>query len=165
MGLFELMDVTYLKKLMVIILLIVYILYYFRKNNIKPVTQKQYMKKINLYYSKKKWEKTINLSVEALNKFKLNTEEKIYVNLTIANCYYELHQYSSALDYYNVAFELTFSYNKKYNYAESFLYAIDTLIRLDMFIEAKNLYHKIISNAENISEFKKLIKFAEKNKF
>lgn len=152
-----------IKNLTVLLGCIIFIVLWFLKYKRSLKTKKDYMKRSELYYTSKKWLNTIDLEIKALSKFEFTTEEEIIILFIIANSYYELKEYNLAVEYYEKAFEYTFSCNKEYYYADSFIFALESLINLGRINEAKKLFFKITYNKDSKKEFKKLFKFAEKN--
>ncbi|GFP74302.1 hypothetical protein [Clostridium fungisolvens] len=157
------MTESYMRGIVVGIIIVIYATFYIINRAKKPKNKEQYIRKIQMYYARKNMKKTIELSMEALNRFQLDIEDKVTVLIAIANSNYELKNYVDAIMYYNEAFNITFIHKKEYHYSECFIYALDCLIKLDKLEKAKALFNKIIYSKEENKEFRKLIVFAKKN--
>lgn len=142
---------------------IIVIVSFVYKKSFKPKTKKDFLKVLQMHLVGKKWGKAIDLALEILDKYTLDTEEMITVLFTISNSYYKLTEYELAVNYYEKAFEKLFSYEKKFHYAECLIWAIDCLIKLGRNTEAKSLYNKIVNGIEDKKEIKKLNIFAKNN--
>ncbi|GLC30057.1 tetratricopeptide repeat protein [Clostridium omnivorum] len=133
------------------------------KKSYKPKTKNDYMKVLEMHLVGKRWKRAIDLALEILDKFTLDTEEMITVLFTISNSYYKLKEYELAVNYYEKTFEKLFSYEKKFHYAEGLVWTIDCLIKLGRNTDAKSLYNKIVNEIEDKKEIKRLNIFAKNN--
>lgn len=152
-----------MRRVIVISGCIIVIASFIYKKSYKPKTKNDFMKVLQMYFASKKWEKAIDLALEILDKFTLETEEMITVLLTISDSYYKLGKYELAVNYYEKVFEKLFSYEKKFHYAECLIWAMDCLIKLGRNAEAKSLYNKIVDGIEDKKGIRKLNIFAKNN--